>query len=79
MKEPGTSSYESLQDEIRNIVTPAIEVFKNIYQDRLYRVSFSVPEFSAICPKTSLPDYGKLLPSIDKEPIIYPMSIYFII
>ncbi len=61
MKEPGTSSYESLQDEIRNIATPAIEVFKNIYQDRLYRVSFSVPEFSAICPKTSLPDYGKLL------------------
>lgn len=57
-----SSSYEGRQEEIRRLKPPPppIEVFQNIYGDRPYRVHFEIPEFSAVCPKTSLPDYGLL-------------------
>ena len=51
------SSYENLQGSIRNLKTPAIEVFKNIYEDRDYVIHFDVPECTCICPKTGLPDF----------------------
>ena len=55
-------SYEGRQEKVRQLKPPppSIEVFQNIYSDRPYRVNFEIPEFSAICPKTSLPDYGML-------------------
>ena len=55
-------SYEGRQEQVRNFSPPPppIEVFQNIYKDRPYRVDLDIPEFSAICPKTSLPDYGLL-------------------
>lgn len=52
------SSYEGKQDHIRELDTPAIEVFRNIYSDRDYRIDLEIPEFTAICPKTGLPDFG---------------------
>ena len=51
-------TYENKQNEIRNFATPQIEVFKNIYEDKIYSINFEIPEFTAICPKTSLPDFG---------------------
>ena len=51
------SSYENLQGSIRNLKTPAIEAFKNIYEDRDYLIHFDVPECTCICPKTGLPDF----------------------
>ena len=53
---PGT--YEGKQEHIRELVTPEIEVFRNIYPDRDYRIDMEFPEFTAICPKTGLPDFG---------------------
>ena len=55
-------SYEGRQAEVRQLKPPPppIEVFRNIYKDRPYRVNLEISEFSAICPKTSLPDYGVL-------------------
>ena len=55
-----TGTYESRQDNIRSLSLPSIEVFKNLYTDHLYRVDFEIPEFSAVCPKTNLPDYGTI-------------------
>lgn len=52
--------YESKQDHIRELKTPAIEVFRNIYNDREYRIDMEIPEFTAVCPKTGLPDFGIL-------------------
>ena len=60
------SSYESRQDGIRNLETPAIETFENIYSDRDYLVQLEIPEFTAICPKTGLPDFGTIF--IDYRP-----------
>jgi len=37
---------------------PAIETWPN--QFRNYEVEFSVPEFTSVCPKTGLPDFGTI-------------------
>lgn len=54
------STYESKQDHIKELKTPPIEVFKNIYADQNYRIDMEIPEFTAVCPKTGLPDFGTL-------------------
>ncbi len=56
MSEP--SSYEGKQNHIRDLKTPDIEVFENIYSDKDYVIDLEIPEFTAICPKTGLPDFG---------------------
>ncbi len=53
-----SETYEGKQDHIRDLETPAIEVFHNIYEDRDYRIDLEFPEFTSICPKTGLPDFG---------------------
>ena len=58
MKMQKDSSYEGLQKKIRNLKTPAIEVWKNQYQGKLYTVCLDIPEFTCICPKTGLPDFA---------------------
>jgi 7-cyano-7-deazaguanine reductase len=52
------SSYEGKQNHIRDLNTPEIEVFENIYSDKDYVIDLEIPEFTAICPKTGLPDFG---------------------
>ncbi len=53
-------TYEGRQDHIRDLKTPSIEVFKNIYSDKNYIIKLVFPEFTAICPKTGLPDFGTI-------------------
>ena len=55
---PKPSSYEGLQKKIRQLKTPAIEVWTNQYADRDYVVHLEIPEFTCICPKTGLPDFA---------------------
>ena len=35
---------------------PAIETFPNQFQD--YEIRIEIPEFTSVCPKTGLPDFG---------------------
>ena len=56
--ESPSSSYEGKQNHIRTLDLPAIEVFENVYADRDYDIHLDFPEFTAICPKTGLPDFG---------------------
>ena len=37
---------------------PALEVFPNQYKD--YVITIEIPEYSSICPRSGLPDCGKL-------------------
>ncbi|MFN3603344.1 MAG: preQ(1) synthase [Leptonema sp. (in: bacteria)] len=55
-----SSGYEGRQDYVRTLETPKIEVFKNIYSDKSYKIRLVFPEFTAICPKTGLPDFGTI-------------------
>jgi len=52
--------YKGLQEHIRGLKTPAIDVWKNKYPDRTYTVDLTVPEFTCICPKTGLPDFATI-------------------
>lgn len=54
------SCYEGLQDRVRTLKTPAIEVFKNQYADRDYTVRLNCPECTCLCPKTGLPDFATI-------------------
>jgi len=38
---------------------PAIECWKNQFPD--YEIEVVIPEYTAICPKTGLPDFGTIL------------------
>ena len=35
-----------------------LEIVDNVYPNRTYTVSVSIPEFNCVCPKTGLPDFG---------------------
>lgn len=37
---------------------PLIDVFLNSFKD--YEVNINIPEFTSICPRTGLPDFGKI-------------------
>ncbi|MFA5357198.1 MAG: preQ(1) synthase [Candidatus Omnitrophota bacterium] len=52
------SSYEGLQENIRKLKTPSIEIWENQYPEKEYTINLDVPEFTCICPKTGLPDFA---------------------
>lgn len=37
-----------------------LEVVPNRYKDRDYTVTISIPEFTCVCPRTGLPDFGTI-------------------
>jgi len=55
------SSYDGRQDGIPKLKTPSIETFKNVYPKNDYTIELEFPEFTAICPKTGLPDFGTIV------------------
>ena len=63
------SSYENLQNHIRVLKTPTIEVWANQYPDRRFVIHIEIPEFTCICPKTGLPDFAVI--SIEYIPSKY--------
>ena len=70
---PKKSTYEGLQDRIRSLTTPAIEVWKNAYPDKIYTITLEIPEFTCICPKTGLPDFAAI--KIDYSPDKYCIEL----
>ncbi len=52
--------YEGLQEKVRTLSMPPIDVWKNKYTDRDYDVTIDTDEFTCICPKTGLPDFASL-------------------
>jgi 7-cyano-7-deazaguanine reductase len=54
------SAYQGLQENIRKIALPRIEVWENRYTDKKYLIEIEFPEFTCLCPKTGLPDFALL-------------------
>ena len=52
--------YDGLQDRIRQLNTPEIETWTNEYKDRDYTIEIANLEFTAVCPKTGLPDFATI-------------------
>lgn len=44
----------------KKVKLPEIEVWKNQYRDNDYTIRIVHTEFSSICPKTGLPDFGTI-------------------
>ncbi|MDI6606139.1 MAG: preQ(1) synthase [Candidatus Omnitrophota bacterium] len=61
MKAAKNSSYEGLQQNIRKLKAPKIEVWRNQYPDKIYTIKLEIPEFTCICPKTGLPDFALII------------------
>lgn len=38
----------------------SIETFDNAYPGRRYTITIDCPEFTSVCPKTGLPDFGTI-------------------
>jgi 7-cyano-7-deazaguanine reductase len=69
----GKSRYEGLQENIRKLKTPEIEVWKNQYPDKVYTINLEIAEFTCICPKTGLPDFATI--RIEYSPIKYCVEL----
>jgi 7-cyano-7-deazaguanine reductase len=41
-----------------DVKLPAIECWKNHHKN--YEITMVIPEFTSVCPKTKLPDFGKI-------------------
>jgi len=39
---------------------PSLETFPNPARDRDYEIAIRCPEFTSVCPKTGLPDFGEI-------------------
>jgi 7-cyano-7-deazaguanine reductase len=42
-------------------VTAALETFPNPRPERDYEIQIRCPEFTSLCPKTGLPDFGEIV------------------
>lgn len=42
------------------MTAPSIETFPNPNPERDYEIEISCPEFTSVCPKTGLPDFGTI-------------------
>jgi 7-cyano-7-deazaguanine reductase len=40
--------------------TPALETFPSPRPDREFEIAINCPEFTSLCPKTGLPDFGAI-------------------
>jgi 7-cyano-7-deazaguanine reductase len=41
-------------------MTPALETFPNPRPERDYEIDIRCPEFTSVCPKTGMPDFGEI-------------------
>ncbi len=67
------SSYDGLQENVRNLRTPKLEVWKNQYADKEYTINMDISEFTCICPKTGLPDFAHI--TIEYSPNRYCIEL----
>ena len=67
MKKKTKKTYEGLQENVRKLKLPQIDVWKNKYPDKEYAIKFETSEFTCICPKTGLPDFAQLF--IEYSPV----------
>lgn len=61
------TTYKGLQENVRKLKLPKIDVWKNKYQDKTYVVKFDTPELTCICPKTGLPDFAHIFVEYSPE------------
>ena len=56
-----SKDYNGLQEDVRKVKKPQIEVWKNKYPDKKYTVTIEIFEFTCLCPNTGLPDFATII------------------
>ena len=56
-----SKDYDELQNKVRELKFPEIEVWENKYQDKEYTITSETDEFTCVCPKTGLPDFACII------------------
>ena len=46
--------------EFYGMASPTLETFPNPRPERDYEIAIACPEFTSVCPKTGLPDFGEI-------------------
>jgi 7-cyano-7-deazaguanine reductase len=54
-----------------NIKLPVIETFPNQFSP--YTIRIEIPEYTAVCPKTGLPDFGTIV--LEYEPVKHVLEL----
>ena len=54
------TGYDDLQTHIPELETPAIELLDDPATPQIYTIEITNLEFTAVCPKTGLPDFATL-------------------
>ena len=44
-----------------DVPLPEIECFPNQFKDKDYKIRIEIPEYTSVCPKTGLPDFGEII------------------
>lgn len=60
MSQRKKSTYEGLQENVKHLSLPKIDVWENKYKESGYIVRFDTNEFTCICPKTGLADFAHI-------------------
>jgi 7-cyano-7-deazaguanine reductase len=55
-----SSSLERSANTPKSRIVPTIETFPNPRPARDYEIAIRCPEFTSVCPKTGLPDFGEI-------------------
>ncbi len=48
----------SIATDLEALALPTIQVVDNLVHERSYTVSFTIPEFTCVCPMTGQPDFA---------------------
>jgi 7-cyano-7-deazaguanine reductase len=54
------SQFQPIMLEFFNMSSTTIETFPNPQPQRDYEIAIRCPEFTSVCPKTGLPDFGEI-------------------
>ena len=55
-------NYEALQEKVKELkIEPSLQAFDNKYPEMDYWVTFHTNEFTAVCPRTGLPDFAEII------------------
>ena len=57
---PRTSKTAIFRRECYNFSMPSLETFPNPQPGRDYEIAIRCPEFTSVCPKTGMPDFGEI-------------------
>ena len=56
----GIGQFQPIMLEFSNMSSTTIETFPNPQPRREYEIAIRCPEFTSVCPKTGLPDFGEI-------------------